>query len=89
MSMKPRPYLLPEDLGIDLEEDSQDFTEEQATSAIETETADEFVHLVSEFVKEVGGGTPRYELKRRAGVLYSCVSVGDRRRTFRARWLKS
>lgn len=86
--MKFQPALVPEDLGIDLEEDSPDLTDEEVAEAIETSSMDEFVRSAAEFVKSVEGGEPHYDRRCKAGIFYCRVLVGSHRRIFRVEWLR-
>lgn len=91
--MKPQPFLVPEDLGIDLEEDSENFTEQEAALAVETESQDDFVAKSVAYIKECENAMPSYELLRRAGILY-CRLYGygaanaERFELFRLPWLR-
>ena len=83
---RPGPVLTPEDLGLELEEDSEDFTEEEAASATDTDSVEDFASKVKDFVS---GGVPQFELRRRAGILYSRVSLQEgASRSFRVDWLR-
>ncbi len=83
---KSNPAITPEDLGLELEEDSEDLTEVEVEGAIDTESESDFANKVVNFVS---GGVPKFELRRRAGILYSRVSIqGGTSRTFRIDWLR-
>lgn len=62
-----------EEMGIHLEEDSEDFTELEALMSVETETADDFVDHLIRIITGLQGVKPGYELRRRAGILYCRV----------------
>jgi len=85
-----RATVTPEDLGIDLEADAEDFTAEEAEAALDTSTLDDFVAKVRELLQNTPGGV-RYEQRRRAGILYCRVYVGIEDSTcsvFRTSWLQ-
>lgn len=66
------PALSFEDLGIDLEEDSEDLTEQEVETAIDTDNAGDFSAKVMGFIDDNHGrGVPIHELRRRAGILFS------------------
>jgi len=88
MIPKPAPFLQPEDLGIDLEEDSPDLTDEEVSQAIETDSMDDFVRRASDFVKECLPVEPRYERRIRSGILFCRILVGDHQRIFRTEWMR-
>jgi hypothetical protein len=88
MIVKVQPALVPEDLGIDLEEDSLDVTDEEVTEAIETSSMDDFVRQASDFIKQVGE-QPHYERRIKAGILYCRILVGGQRKVIRTDWLRS
>lgn len=83
-----QPFMTPEDLGIDLEEDSPDLTEEETALAVETKSQDDFVEQAKAFIVS-GTGTVRFEQRRRAGILYCRVNVGSQHRLFQVEWLRS
>ena len=86
--IKTQPALVPEDLGIDLDEDSSDFTEEEAKSAAETSSTDDFVMGAAAFIKQAGSGEPHYERRVRAGIFYCRILVAGQKRVFRTDWLR-
>ena len=85
--MRFQPALVPEDLGIDLDEDFPDLTEEEALSAVDTSSMDDFVKQASDFVKQ-GNGEPHYDRRVRSGILYCRILVGSQRKVFRTDWLR-
>lgn len=85
--MKIQPALVPEDLGIDLEEDSPDLTDEEVTEAVETSSMDDFVRQAADFIKRVGE-PPHYDRRIKAGILYCRILVGGQRMVFRTDWLR-
>jgi hypothetical protein len=72
---RPLASLTLEEMGIHLEEDSEDFTELEALMAVETETSNDFVDQLIPIVTGIQGAKPVYELRRRAGILYCRVLV--------------
>jgi hypothetical protein len=84
-----QPALVPEDLGIDLEEDSPDLTDEEVAGAVETNSMDDFVRLAADFVKEIGSGEPHYERRIKSGIFYCRIMVGTHHRIFRIEWVRS
>lgn len=82
---------LEELLKAELETDSLDFTEEEATSAIETSNGDDFVakataHLKGLLEKGVTG-TIKYQRKKRNRINYEVVTFGDHKAVFKMAWL--
>jgi len=90
MKFSPSPVLTPEDLGVRFEEDSPDLTEEEAAEAVDTIGLADFATRVKAFAAEAGyPGVLKYELRRRAGILFSRVSYTDGpQRLFRVEWLR-
>lgn len=82
------PFLAPEDLGIDLEEDSEDVTDEEVAEAVDTDDREAFVKAVTEFIRGVGPHQARVELRRKGGILYCRASVDSQRRLFKVDWLR-
>lgn len=84
---KPAPILTPEDLGIDLEEDSTDVGDDEVLGAVDTDNLQDMTDKVKDFV---GTQTaPTFELRRKSGILYSRVSLGDgQRRLFNIEWVR-
>lgn len=78
-----------EELGVDLEEDSEDFTSEEASSSIETESSKDFADQVVGHLLSLDQAKPTYELRRRAGILY-CRLLIERAETrvFKLLWLQ-
>jgi len=89
-SSKPEPAITPEDLGVDLEEDSEDFTEEERTLAVDTLNAEDFAAKLLQATKEANSiGVPKHELRRRAGILFSRVTFENGvKAVFRIDWLR-
>lgn len=89
-SFRPSPALVPEDLGVSLDEDSEGFTDE--ATAVETDSQEEFAQLAAALVAEVVQPSVRYTLLRKAGILYCRVRVvgpsGVRTRLYRTAWLR-
>lgn len=79
--------LAPEDLGLTVEEDSSDVTDEEIAAAIETEDIQDFTSKCGEFVR-LQGALPSYTLRRKGGILYCRVSVNKVQRTFQIEWLR-
>jgi hypothetical protein len=83
---KPAPILTPEDLGIDLEDDSADVGDDEVLGALYTDGIDDLTTQVKEFV---GTKAPTFELRRKSGILYSRVSLEDgQRRLFNIEWMR-
>jgi hypothetical protein len=83
---KPAPILSPEDLGIDLEEDSTDVGDDEVANATMTDDTQDFTEKVVGFV---GNQTPTFELRRKSGILFSRVSLDDgQRRLFNVEWMR-
>jgi len=85
------PALVPGDLGIELEEDSPDLTDEEVAGAVNTDNPGEFASKLIEFSKENGApGAMEHELRRRAGIHYSRVGIENGpKRVFRIEWIRS
>jgi len=88
MKFVPSPFLAPEDLGIDLEEDSPDITSEDVRKAVETSSQEDFVTQVKTIVLRAPTKTPLFKLRRRGGVLFCCVTLGGKKTLFRMEWLR-
>lgn len=84
------PLLALEDLGIDLEEDSTDLTEEEAASAIDTDDLEDLTAKTVRFIRESQvSGVPKFERRQRAGILFSRVSFEDGpKAVFRIEWMR-
>lgn len=79
----------PEDLGLNLEEDSPDLSEQEAESALGTEDEEDFAKKVTLFLTEGASKTqPKYLLRRKSGILYCRVSRGETSRLFQMHWLR-
>ena len=85
--MKFQPFLTADDLGIDLEEDSVDVSDEEVAQAIDTEGEPEFSTKVVEFTRK-HEGSPSFDLRRKGGILFCRVSVAAERQLFRMEWLR-
>lgn len=88
MKFKPAPFLTPEDLGIDIEVDSEDVTTEEVQGAIETDTLEDFVAKAKEVVLRSQGPEPVFSLKRKGGILYGRLALGENVTYFKAEWLR-
>jgi len=88
MNFKPAPFLTPEDLGIDLEEDSEGVTAEEVQGAIETYSLEDFVAKAKEAVLGSPGFEPVFSLKRKGGILYGRLTLGESPTYFKAEWLR-
>jgi hypothetical protein len=82
---KPSPILAPEDLGIDLEEDSSDVTDDEVSLAVDT---DDYDDLRSKVIDFVDSQAPTFQIRRKSGVLYSRVSAGEQSRLFNVEWIR-
>jgi hypothetical protein len=83
---KPSPILAPEDLGIDLEEDSSDVTDTEVNLAVDTDDYDDLKSKVAAFV---GAQEPTFQIRRKSGILYSRVSLADEQsRLFNVEWMR-
>lgn len=99
------PFLTPEDLGIKLDEDSEDVSDLDFEQAVFTESIEEFSKLLSLFIEQSKDEpftvvelhsrwndclyTPKYALRRKCGVLLCRVAVGPRTQLFRIDWLQN
>jgi hypothetical protein len=90
MTFKPAPFLTPEDLGIDIEVDSEDVTETEFLEAVETDSSGDFVVRAKRMVESLGGGPYSFELKRKGGILYSKMIYNDGNNVtfFKVEWLR-
>ena len=75
-----------QDLGIELDEDSTDFTAEEAESAVSTSSQVDFMGKAKEALA-AKGAKARFQLRRRAGILYCRMSVEETSWVFRTDWL--
>lgn len=86
--MNQNPFLTPQDLNIDLEEDSTDFTEAEASSSIETTSLEDFqTHL--KVVQGFSSGWKEAQLRRRQKILYCRLLGGGEDVVFKVDWLRS
>jgi hypothetical protein len=84
-----RPPLLPEDLGINLEEDSEDVTEGELAAAIETDSLQDFADKARVFAgSRPQGDEIGYALRRKGGILYCRLSCTGATQLFRLEWLR-
>jgi hypothetical protein len=70
-----------------IEGDSPDFTAEEAASAVETSTPDDFIAKVVEFVKGHEGNSHRAIRKMFGGINYHVVILGESKGVFKMAWL--
>jgi hypothetical protein len=84
MIQKPMVF---EDLGIELPKDSEDFSEEEAASAIDTDNADDFIVKLVNFLKDIDlPEEPLHERRIRAGINYSRTTMGPHKIVFKIGW---
>lgn len=88
------PFLTPEDLGIKLDEDSEDVSDLDFEQAVLTESIEEFSKLLSLFLMQARaqcpqGLNPKYELRRKSGVLLCRVRISTHSQLFRVNWLQN
>ena len=84
MVQKPMVF---EDLGVKLPEDSEDFSEEEAASAIETFSSDDFTTRLVNFISSTNlPDTPHHERLVRAGINYSRTTMGPHKVVFKIGW---
>ena len=82
-----RPHLTPEDLGIDLESDSEGFSLE-SLSVEPTSSAEELIVKVEEFIGNFGGSI-HYAMKRKGGSIYTLITLGEGpSRAFLMDWIR-
>jgi hypothetical protein len=87
---KPSPQLTPEDLGINLEEDSPDVTDEEVQQAIETDNRADYVRKVVSYVKDIDPKAPvEVGLRRKGGIYFCRVVVCGKSQLFYAEHLRS
>lgn len=71
--------------------DSPDFTAEEAASAIETVSEDDFVSKAAEHLKKlmlIGiAGRTKYQRKKLNGINYEVLLLGDHKIVFKMAWL--
>lgn len=88
--LRPGPALVPADLGLDLDQDSEGFNDE--ATAVETESQDDFARKAAALVAEVTQPAVTYTLLRKAGILYCRVHVvgpsGVRTQLYQMPWLR-
>lgn len=74
-----------------IDDDSPDFTAEEAASAIDTLNEDDFVAKVANHIKVLirsgTKGTPQYHRKKHNKVNYEVVLFGDVKAVFKLGWL--
>jgi hypothetical protein len=88
MKVKTVPLLTPEDLGIELEEDSEGVTSEEVQDAIETKTLEDFVAKAKDVVLRSPEVEPVFSLKRKGGILYGRLILGEVFTYFQVDWLR-
>lgn len=89
MTRTVHPFLTPEDLGIDLEEDSTDITDEDVAGATDTDNESDFVQKATAFLVEnnppSGYGV---KMRRKGGILYVQYLVGGVKTLFKTEWMR-
>lgn len=91
MKLTPESQTLTfEDLGIELEEDSPDLTDEEVSGAVDIDDPKHLTSKIVEFVQESGvSPVVSFELRRRAGIHYSRVVLEcGSKRVFSIRWIR-
>ena len=87
-----KPQLTLSDLGVELDEDSEDLFEEEVLDAVSIDSEADFVAALTSFIqgeREKGNvGDPLYERRVRTGIYYCRVSVGSVKQLFRMSWVK-
>jgi hypothetical protein len=80
-----------DDLLKEEDTDSPDFTAEEAASAIETVSEDDFVAKAADHLKgliTIGvSGRTQYQRKKFKGVNYEVLRLGDSKLVFKMAWL--
>jgi hypothetical protein len=71
---------------LKLDEDSPDLDEVEVDQAISTESMANFVEQAIDFLRSQPAGNVTYEHRRRAGIYFWRISIGDAVRTFRVDW---
>lgn len=80
--------LTPEDIGIDLEEDSPDMTPERASTALPTESeVDLQAQINAALTKD--DTSVRFGLRRLAGIHYCLMDTNQGQRLFALPWFKT
>jgi hypothetical protein len=82
---------LEELLKSELNQDSPDFTAEEAESAIDTSSEEDFAIKLTEHLKELiengGSGRTDYRRKKFGGVNYMVLCFSDSKIVFKMAWL--
>jgi hypothetical protein len=80
------------DLGIDLDEDSDDLHDEEVLTAVDTDNTADFEEKLTSYLlqeKEVGSfDSVLYERRVRTGIYYCRVSIGSKKQLFRMGWMR-
>jgi hypothetical protein len=85
ISRQPPPLML-EDLGVDLEEDSPDFTSEEAEKSIDTEGLEDFIIKMKAFATSP---VTHAELRRGGGIFYSRITLeSGSQQSFKVEWIR-
>jgi hypothetical protein len=88
----PQQHLTLSDLGIELDEDSDDLGEDEILTAIDTDNTSDFEgKLIAHIRKEQESGNlgaPLFERRVRTGIYYCRVSVGSKKQLFRMGWVR-
>lgn len=80
------PFLSLEDLGVELEEDSEDFTQEEAEAATDTESLEDFT---KKLLSSATSPVTKAELRRRSGILYSRITLeAGTTLAFKIEWIR-
>jgi len=88
----PQQHLTLSDLGIELDEDSDDLLKEEILTAVDTDSTSDFEQKLIDYLrkeKESGSsGKPLYERRVRTGIYYCRVSIDSKKQLFRMGWMR-
>jgi hypothetical protein len=80
------------DLGVDLDEDSEDLQDDEILTAVDTDNTADFEEKLASYLckeKEEGNlGVHLYERRVRTGIYYCRVSIGSKKQLFRMSWMR-
>jgi hypothetical protein len=84
-----QPLLSLNDIGIELDKDSDDLSTKEIESALDTEDLNDFVSKVKEIVSLDTDSQVSSSLRRKEGTYYCKIINGTEKTLLRMNWLKS
>lgn len=88
----PQQHLTLSDLGIELDEDSDDLYEDEILTAVDTESTGDFEEKIITYIRKEQAdgnlGAPLYERRVRTGIYYCRVSIDSKKQLFKMSWMR-